>query len=280
MRKIEDSNIDFEILISTQSQTSLDFLNPMFDGLDCRDYNILIINQNINSPDLISTYPTIRVINSKASGLAKSRNLAIQNCLGQICLFADDDVVYKHDFKQKIISSFESQPNADIITFKMEDEFGNDYVKYPIKEIRHNHKSVLSAYSVVISFRKKTVKYKLKFDTLFGLGSEFPTGEEYVFLREALYRQKCLYFVPKIILKHPEFSSGRQETSDDILSSRAALFYKFSGNLAFIKLFKLLIILIFRKKLSVFDFVNKYFLGIIGIRKYKALNKKSKFSIS
>ena len=32
MRKIEDSNIDFEILISTQSQTSLDFLNPMFDG--------------------------------------------------------------------------------------------------------------------------------------------------------------------------------------------------------------------------------------------------------
>ena len=122
----------------------------------------------------------------------------------------------------------------------MEDEFGNDYVKYPIKEIRHSHKSVLSAYSVVISFRKKTVKYELKFDTLFGLGSEFPTGEEYVFLREALYRQKCLYFVPKIILKHPVFSSGRQETSDDILSSRAALFYKFSGNLAFIKLFKLL----------------------------------------
>ena len=93
-------------------------------------------------------------------------------------------------------------------------------------------------------------------------------------MREALYRQKCLYFVPKIILKHAVFSSGRQETSDDILSSRAALFYKFSGNLAFIKLFKLLIILIFRKKLSVFDFVNKYCLGIIGIRKYKALNKK------
>ena len=38
-------HIDFEILISTVSQTSLDFLNPMFKGQDFRAYNLLIVNQ-------------------------------------------------------------------------------------------------------------------------------------------------------------------------------------------------------------------------------------------
>ena len=129
MKDIDTSNIDFEVLISTQSQTSLDFLDAMFEGVDYKNYHILIINQNLKTPDLVSPYSTIRVINSKDSGLAKSRNLAIQNAIGTVCLFADDDVVYKHDFKQRIITSFESHPDAEIITFKMEDEHGKDYYK-------------------------------------------------------------------------------------------------------------------------------------------------------
>ena len=40
MNPIETSTIDFEILISTVSKTSLDFLNPMFKGQDFRAYNL------------------------------------------------------------------------------------------------------------------------------------------------------------------------------------------------------------------------------------------------
>lgn len=273
MRKIEDSNLDFEILISTQSQTSLDFLNPMFDGLDYRDYNILIINQNINSPDLISTYPTIRVINSKASGLAKSRNLAIQNCLGQICLFADDDVVYKHDFKQKIISSFESQPNAEIITFKMEDEHGNDYVKYPYIKF-HTTKTVSTANSVVIAFRKKSIQGVFAFDIKFGLNAEFPTGDEYVFLRNALNQNKAVCFEPEVILRHPSQSSGQFAGRDENIFARAAIFYKFHGTLAYFKLIHHIYLLKKKNMITTDQIVNKFKIGLKGIFSYKQLYLK------
>ena len=38
MNPIHNSHIDFEILISTQSQTSLDFLVPMFKNQDYKDF--------------------------------------------------------------------------------------------------------------------------------------------------------------------------------------------------------------------------------------------------
>ena len=99
---MENAHIDFEILISTQSQTSLDFLVPMFKNQNYKDFNLLIVNQNFGSVDLVSEYKNIRVFNSPEKGLAKSRNIAIKNALGTVCLFADDDVVYEKDFKEKV----------------------------------------------------------------------------------------------------------------------------------------------------------------------------------
>ena len=127
MNPMETSAIDFEILISTVSQTSLDFLNPMFKGQDFRAYNLLIVNQNSNSADLVSEYKNIRVFNSSEKGLAKSRNTAIKNALGTVCLFADDDVVYEKDFKQIIMSAYKTHTDSDIITFKMKDFNDNDF---------------------------------------------------------------------------------------------------------------------------------------------------------
>ena len=51
-------------------------------------------------------------------GLSKSRNLAIKNAIGDICLIADDDVVLEKDFHESILSSYESLSDADLISFK------------------------------------------------------------------------------------------------------------------------------------------------------------------
>ena len=45
-----------------------------------------------------SDFENIRVINSFEIGLSKSRNLAIKNALGDICIIADDDIEYVEDF--------------------------------------------------------------------------------------------------------------------------------------------------------------------------------------
>ena len=270
MNPVHNLHIDFEILISTQSQTSLDFLVPMFKGLDFRAYNLLIINQNPDSVDLISEYKNIRVLNSPKKGLAKSRNLAIKNALGSVCLFADDDVVYEKDLKEKIMSSHRVNPNSDIITFKMKDFNGKDFRDYP-KQKSYNKKSLATANSVVISFKKEAIQNHVFFDTLFGLGSEFPTGDEYVFLRDALDKGKIISFEPIVILNHPAFSSGQAVSNDYILFARAALFYKFEGALAYIKLLKHLLMLVYKHQLTVGKLAVKYKVGLKGISRFKKL---------
>tara|TARA_B100000524_G_scaffold210039_1_gene109841 strand:- start:313 stop:1140 length:828 start_codon:yes stop_codon:yes gene_type:complete len=273
MNPVHNLHIDFEILISTQSQTSLDFLVPMFKGLDFRAYNLLIINQTPDSEDLISGYDNVRVINFPEKGLAKSRNLAIQNAIGSVCLFADDDIVYEKDFKEKIMSSHMTRPGSDIITFKMRDFNGNDFRDYP-KHKLHDKKSLATANSVVISFKKKAIQNHVFFDTLFGLGSEFSTGDEYVFLRDALDKKKIITFEPIVILNHPVFSSGQAVTKDCILFARAALFYRFEGALAYLKLLEHLLMLVYKRQLMLGEVFSKYKVGLKGIFRFKKLMLK------
>ena len=273
MNPTETSTIDFEILISTVSQTSLDFLNPMFKGQDFRAYNLLIVNQNSNSADLVSEYKNIRVFNSSEKGLAKSRNTAIKNALGTVCLFADDDVVYEKDFKQIIMSAYKTYPDSDIITFKMKDFNDNDFLPYSNQKI-HNKKSLATVNSVVISFKKQAIQSQISFDTLFGLGAEFPTADEYIFLRNAMDKAKVISFYPEVILKHSCFSSGQAAEKDCILYARAALFYKYNGFLAYFKLLKHLIMLINRGQLNVLLLGKKYKVGLKGIFKFKKLTLK------
>ena len=56
--------------------------------------------------------------------MSNSRNLAIKNANGKICLLSDDDVIYSSDFIDIIINSFNENKSADIITFEAINEFG------------------------------------------------------------------------------------------------------------------------------------------------------------
>ena len=87
-----------EILMSTMNKTSLSFLEPIFPNHNLEDLNILVVNQTQVGKELNSDLENIRVFNSYEKGLSKSRNLAIQNALGEICLIADDDTEYLPDF--------------------------------------------------------------------------------------------------------------------------------------------------------------------------------------
>ena len=125
------SNIDFEIIISTMNRDSLAFLNQMFIHESYENFNLLIINQTTESQLLVSNSPNVRVINSFDKGLSNSRNLALKNTIGLLCLIADDDVVYTKDFKSLIVLSFENHRKCDVITFKMIDNLGVDFKTYP-----------------------------------------------------------------------------------------------------------------------------------------------------
>ena len=147
---ISQDTLSLEILISTMKRSNLDFLKPMFPK-DFTNYNILIINQTEKGQELTSKYDNIRVLNSYEKGLSKSRNLALKNAKGDICLLADDDIKYVENFDNIIKNAFNTNKNFDVLTFMMSDFEGKLAKKYNLQK-QHNYKSLVKANSVTIAF--------------------------------------------------------------------------------------------------------------------------------
>ncbi len=273
MLSTESKDINIEILISTVDKISMSFLEEMFPFSHYSNYNILIVNQTTESNILASDYKCVRVVNSFKKGLSISRNIALQNAKLDICLLADDDIIYDKYFEETIKDAFKKNKEADIISFQMVNSKGLLYNKYP-NISRHNKKTVRTANSVVIAFKRKSIiKRSVMFNTNFGLGAIFETADEYLFLRSALRNNLKIFFEPKVILKHPCFSSGKAVSSDKIIFARSAVFYKYNGVLTYLKLWHHLFLLLKSNDLMFNQIFKKYYIGIQGVKKYRTLLK-------
>jgi hypothetical protein len=265
---------NLEILIATQDRASLDFLLPMFPFGHFSNFNILIVNQS-KSFVLESDFPSVRVINSIEVGLPKSRNLAINNAIREICIIADDDVVYVEDFDKEIVEAFNSNTNASVITFNHQ-RMGLDYPQNNNKVgYWHNRKTIRKVCSIEIAFKLNDIKNNgFFFYDHFGLGSYFETADEFLFLRNMLNVNKKLYYNPNVVVYHPLISSGESQGADRIVFARGALNYKLNGYWAYLWLIKYVFFLYRNKYINSKEWVHKIKIGLSGINKYKELEKE------
>ena len=269
MNNVANKNASLEILVSTKGQDNTDFINRMFKNRPDLKHPVLIINQSKKKLNFLQN--NCRVINTNEIGLSNSRNLAINNSKGEICLLSDDDVIYSSDFVESIKNSFEKNKNAEIITYQSTNELGKLFKDYP-KIKTHNKRSISTINSFLIAFRRDSIiKNKIQFDSKFGLGSTFETGDEYIFLRNALEKKLNIIHCPKVILSHKSISSGQVVGKDKIIFARAAIFYKYYGTLSYLKLFHHIILLLNIKAIVFGEFFLKYKIGLKGIKKYKSM---------
>lgn len=273
MSNATKTNLKLEILLSTMNRNSLDFLVNLFPNSSYQNYNILIINQTTKDCLLESKYSNIRVINSFSKGLSKSRNLAIKNAKAQICLIADDDVIYHTNFDAIVAESFKTNTDADVITFKMKDHDGKDFKAYTESKW-HDTKSANLVNSVVIAFKLKPIRAnKLYFNINFGLGSLFETADEYIFLRDCLKAGLKLWFQSEYLLSHDYNSSGKASGSNRLVFARSALFYKYNGFKGYLKLIHYLLLIKNQGLITSKEFLSKFKVGLQGIAAYKKLVK-------
>lgn len=272
---LANKDLALEILISTTNRTSISFLKRMFPHEDIKKLYILIINQTVKGKELNSEFKNIRVINSFELGLSKSRNLAINNAKGDICLIADDDVEYIKGFQKVIKSAFNRLQNPSVIKFKIETFSNKEYKTYPKKSKRlYNKKSIETISSIEIAFKRKQIlSNNILFNKLFGLGSYFPSGEEYLFLKEALSKGLVIYFENKAIVKHAVERSTSNFASTNFIKTKAALYYHDYNNFCYLFLLKFIFFL-YRKNLIRFkDFNEKLKIGVDAVNDYKGLIK-------
>jgi len=272
-KSIFDNEVTFEILISTMNKTSLSFLDQMFPYQELENLNVLIINQTIKGKELNSYKDNIRVINDYNKGLSISRNLAIKNAIGEICLIADDDVEYLPNFNKIILKTFSRQKSSSIILFKIDTFSGEVYKIYPkVSKKLLSKKDIESTSSIEIAFKRKDIILnRIIFNTHFGLGSYFESGEEYLFLKEVLNQKLIINFENATIVKHKLERSTSNMGSDNFVKAKAAIYYHDYKELSYLVLLKFIIFL-FRKRLIPFNYlIKKYIVGLSSIKLYKKL---------
>ena len=160
--------------------------------------NILIINQT-DWEDIVRIEErerNIRMISTTERGLSRSRNMAIQNAEGEICLLSDDDEEFAEGYAERIERYFEQLSDADIIAF----DLGNKVTRLKPCISRVGRLTSLRLCSCQLAFRRKSIlQAGVWFDPYMGSGSGNGCGEENKFLLDCLKAGLKIYYVPEQI---------------------------------------------------------------------------------
>lgn len=234
-----------DVLISTMNLKSA---SNLIKDMKIQGHYI-IINQTQNK-----TIESPNVYNYQEMGLSKSRNRAIENSKANICIIADDDVVYNPNYLETVKNAYEKYPNADIITFGIE----SLNPSRPVKRLRGKHINSINSMRIIssqITFKRESIiKNNIKFDEDFGAGSKYDRAEETIFLCDALRNNLKIVNVNTIIASvKQENSTWFRGFNKDFFIKQGACFYRMNK-----KIYLLLII--------------QY-----AIRKYKLYKKTIKF---
>lgn len=176
-----------EVLVSTMNRKKED-IRDLLDNMNIST-NAVIINQANYEEEYCFERKnhTIKVISKIERGLSKSRNLALKNAKEEICIIADDDVVYKDNYEEIILKEYLLYPDADIIAFQVP----TTNLERAQKQVKGNKKvgyiNSGKIASFQITFKKESIQDRgLKFDERFGAGAKYSCGEENIWLFDGL----------------------------------------------------------------------------------------------
>jgi len=185
--------MDVQVLLSTMNATNYHSLIK-----SAKIKKFVIINQitrKIKTPNEIRDGINV-CLSVRERGLSRSRNKAILESQGDICMLADDDMFYVEKYETIVSKSYLKYKNADLIAFYVDNE--DKKLKKPnLKEGPIGFLKSMKLSSVQITFKKKSIiDRNIMFDTRFGAGTDNLMGEENIFLYECLKKGLKIYYVP------------------------------------------------------------------------------------
>ena len=264
------SNI--EVLVSTmyQNPSELYLVEKMNIKTDA-----IIINQTDSYGYIekkLNNDANVKMYSFNEKGVGKSRNNALLRANKDICLMADDDVVYVNNYEQIIQKAYLKYPDADFIVFNVRiHEKGKTSVGN-YKEGRVKWYNSLRYGTVRFSFKRKSVlKENIFFSLLFGGGAKYGSGEDSLFIWEALKRNLNVYVVNDVIADvYNDESSWFEGYNEKFFMDKGALYKALSSN--FYMFFSIRFLLKNKKKFNdSFSFFEKMTMMKKGAFKYSNL---------
>ncbi len=197
--------MNLEVLLATMNQEDHSILDKMKIGSD-----IIIANQcNKNAYEEFEYKNNkVRFFSFNERGVGLNRNNALMRAKADICLFADDDVVYVENYKELILKEFENNPKADIIIFSFDLVYDSGVKEIKLKRKRARLYNLLSHGTCRIAIRKDKIIYNnVFFHLLFGGGAKYSCGEDSIFLMDSWKKGLKIYTSPIKIGKCYKYES-------------------------------------------------------------------------
>lgn len=219
------------------------------------------LDQNIsNFIDELIKRKDVRYSAIEGKGVAINRNNTLRFIQpSSICLILDDDVILCENVFNTVLKSFDMNPSADFISFKILDLEGHDYKSYPKEKQWHTLRTLTGIGTTEMAFKSDLIlKNNISFDENFGPGSDiYPIGEDFIFAMD-LYKMKTkMLFLPIPIVKHPRDSTGGS-LDQKVIFGRGAMFARVFGWKAFVPnlLFSIKKYTAYGKKISFFSYLT------------------------
>lgn len=214
-----------EVLLSCMNQNDISIVKKSKITGD-----VLIINQtsHASSEELCSSEQHIRMISTTERGLSNSRNMAIQNAKGDICLLSDDDEIFDENYEKTILEAFQKLPDADVIAFHVLNK--TTRLKPMIQRLRYLNCLKIASYQ--IAFRKETIlNAQISFDPFMGAGTGNGGGEENKFLFDCLKKGLRIYYIPTAIAAvQPQVSTWFFGYNENFFYQRGTATRYYMGN--------------------------------------------------
>lgn len=169
------------------------------------------------------------IIYSLDRGLARSRMLGVLSSSADLVWITDDDIEVVPD---GAIAAFNLLENSedDFITTKYAIDENQERKKYSTEEFIHNRISSMKVSSIEIFIKRNSILNKgVAFDTRFGLGAHYKSGEENIFLADILLKGGSGRFVPVTTAIHREVTSGGDFSNNLANEAKGAIFRRAFG---------------------------------------------------
>ena len=194
---MQEKTVKFEVLMAVMHQKDFSIAYKTKVKSD-----LLIINQcdEEKYEEIEVDGHTWRMIYTKERGSHFSRQMALDNARGEICLFCDDDEVYVDDYVDIVLNAYKELPKASAIVFNVKRinyKMKKTYYTITKKRLAPRYRAYATS---MLSIKLADIRKKgVRMSEIFGSGSVWGGGEDSLFESDIRNSGLKLYEYPSEI---------------------------------------------------------------------------------
>lgn len=254
-----------QVLCATVGQEDFSLVRAMNIRTD-----VIFANQNGRNETREADFGAFRarIISTDTRGVGINRNLALMHSSGELCLLADDDVRYVDGYEAIVTQAFDANPQADVLIFNLYDD--SSWAIPRRTRVRWYNFMRFGACRVAV--RGAAVRRQgIFFNTCFGGGCLYQSGEDTLFLRDCLRSGLKIYGLPVYIaaMKYERPSTWFRGYDEKFFYDKGAVCAAISRPFARLLCLRLLLVKKQMRRETGLSFRMAWRLMLAGIRGYK-----------